>query len=492
MMGAPLKILFASAEVVPFAKTGGLADVAGSLPAALARMGHDVRIVMPRYGCIDAAAFALYPVTEPFTTPYGRWPMPVQVEQSDEIPGVPTYFIRNDDLFGEDGLYGHANDNHRFVTYCQGALEMLPRLGWMPDIIHCNDWHSGLIPTYLKTLYADRPEYRDIATLYTIHNLAYQGTFPPEVMEIAGLPWELFTWDKLEYYGQFNFMKAGLVYADLLGTVSKTYAREIQTAEFGEGLDGVLRQRAEQLHGIVNGIDTSVWNPQTDPNLSAHFSPKSLAGKAKCKRALQREVGLPQKADAPLLGIVSRLSAQKGLDLLAAILPDLFETSSAQVVILGTGDQHFQDMLQRLSAKYPTRLKVLLRFDDALAHRIYAGCDVFLMPSRYEPCGLGQLISLTYGTIPVVRATGGLRDTVTEFAVRTGSKGNGFRFHGTTPADFRKALLRALACYADTEGCWSKVVRNAMSGDFSWDASALRYEKCYRAACREKAGAAGV
>jgi starch synthase len=483
-MASGLKILYASAEVVPFAKTGGLADVAGALPKELAQMGHDVRIVLPRYQCIDPEKFGLRPITSTFRIPHGNDFIEISIEQSDAIPGVTTYFIRNDYLYGRDGLYGHADDDHRFVAYCRGILEMLPQLGWTPDVINCNDWHTGLVPVYLKTRYAHQPEYADIATLYTIHNLAYQGHFTPHIMDLAGLPWELFTWDKLEFYGGFNFMKAGLVYADTLGTVSETYAQEIQTPEFGERLDGVMTYREADLYGILNGIDYHEWSPRTDKFIPEHFSPEDVSGKAKDKALLQKEVGLPQDADVALFGIVSRLSSQKGLDLLEEVLPPLLEELEMQVVILGTGDQHYHDMLKRLVAAHPDKLAINLKFDNALAHRIYAASDMFLMPSRYEPCGLGQLISLAYGTIPVVRATGGLADTVKEFKAPRG-KGNGFVFEDYTPEALTETIIRALLCYNDPKNCWDKVVQNALACDYSWEASAKKYIKVYKAAMKK-------
>jgi len=477
-MNSKLKILFAAAEVVPFAKTGGLADVAGALPKVLAEQGHDVRIVMPRYGSIDGAKYGLRPVTEPFPIPHGKEEIQISIEQSDAIEGVPTYFIRNDYLYDRDSLYGQSDDDHRFIVYCRGMLEMLPQIGWTPDIIHCNDWHTGLVPVYIKALYADNPALRDTGTLFTIHNQAYQGSFPAETMSLAGLPWGLFTWDKLEFWGRLNFMKAALIYADSISTVSETYAKEIQTPEYGEGLDGVLTYRKNDLYGILNGIDYAIWNPHTDSLLPAHFTPDDLAGKAACKRELQRAMGLPEDAKAPLFGLISRLSSQKGLDLLDKVLGGLLANQAMQVVILGTGDQYYHDMVTKLAGLYPNKLAVALKFDNTLAHRIYAGSDIFLMPSRYEPCGLGQMISLAYGTVPLVRATGGLADTVHEFDSRTGV-GNGFVFTSYTPKALRMAFGRALLAYADPTQ-WGHIVQNAFQCDYSWEASAKKYLEVYR------------
>ena len=482
-MSSGMKILYASAEVVPFAKTGGLADVAGALPKVLAGMGHDVRIVMPRYRSIDGKRFGLHPITEPFSIPHGDSSIEISIEQSDAIAGVTMYFIRNDYLYDRDGLYGHADDDHRFVAYCRGMLEMLPKIGWVPDVINCNDWHTGLTPVYLKTLYANRPGYSGIGTLYTIHNLAYQGQFSPYIMELAGLPAELFTWDKLEFWGQFNFMKAGLVYADKLSTVSETYAREIQTPEFGAKLEGVLAYRAHDLYGILNGIDYHVWNAKTDKLIPKNFTEEHPDGKRHCKHELQREMGLPVKDSAPLFGIVSRLSAQKGFDLLDETLPKLLEEEDMQVVILGTGEEYFQEMITRLADRYPDKLAVALKFDDALAHRIYAGSDAFLMPSHYEPCGLGQMISLAYGTLPVVHAVGGLADTVKEIKSMRG-KGNGFVFEEYMPEALEAAILRTLKCFHDKANCWERAVQNGFASDFSWENSARKYIKVYKEAVK--------
>lgn len=472
-MTAGLKILFAASEVVPFAKTGGLADVAGALPQVLAGMGHDVRIVMPKYGCVKSEQFNLHPVTESFSIPHGSSNIDITIESSEAIPKVQTYFIRNDYLYQRETLYAQPDDDHRFVAYCRGIIEMLPHLGWIPDIIHCNDWHTGLVPVYLKTLYANYPAYRNIRTLYTIHNLAYQGIFNPELMELAGLPWELFTWDKLACCDLFNFMKAGLIYADKLSTVSETYAREIQTREYGAGLEGVLKYRQDDLYGIINGIDYQVWNSKTDSFIPHHFSADAINGKQACKRALQKEMRLPTRFDVPLFSIISRLTSQKGFDLLDKVFPQLFSSADMQVIILGTGEEEHQKMMKIVAAKFPDKLALALRFDNALAHRIYAGSDSFMMPSRYEPCGLGQMISLAYGTVPVVRATGGLADTVQE-----NGKGNGFVFTDYTPVALEQAIRRALQCYAEHDR-WQQVMRNGFASDFSWEASAKKYLKVY-------------
>jgi len=491
-MSKKLKILYASAEVVPFAKTGGLADVAGALPAELAEMGHDVRVVMPRFSSIDGAKYGLKTITAPFQIPLGNSLIAITIAESSAIAGVPTYFIENEEFFARDSLYGQADDDSRFTVYCRGMLEMFAQIGWTPDVISCNDWHSALVPVYLKTIYADQEKFRRIATLFTVHNLAYQGSFSEKVMEIAGLPRELFTWDKLAYWNTFNFMKVGLLYADVISTVSEGYAKEIATKEYGAGLEGVIEYRKHDLFGILNGIDYSIWNPRTDPLIPANFSVNELKGKAECKRALQQEMGLGVDANTPLFGLISRLSSQKGLDILAEVLPELLKKQKMQVVILGTGDEYFHVMLKKLAAKHPDKLALALRFDNALAHRIYAGSDAFLMPSQYEPCGLGQMFSLAYGTVPVVRATGGLADTVHNFDAHVpASKGNGFVFDEYSGIELRKTILACLHCYHETPGSWAKLVKNALAGDFSWHASAEKYLEVYRHALLKVRGRNG-
>lgn len=479
-MGAKLKILYAAAEAVPFAKTGGLADVAGALPKILAEMGHDVRLMLPRYKCVDRHKFNLQAVTEPFPVPLGRDSVTMVVDQSDAVPGVPAYFLRCDPLYDRFSLYGQEDDDRRFVAFARGILEMLPHLDWLPDVINCNDWHAALVPVYLKTLYAGRRGYGAIGTVLTIHNLAYQGSFSPRVVELAGLPWELFTWDKLAFYDRFNFLKAGLLYADKLNTVSPTYAKEIQTPDYGAGLDGVLRFRKDDLSGILNGIDYSIWNPENDQLIPANFSTEDLSGKQVCKRELQEELRLPENPRVPLFGMISRLSAQKGFDLIEQAMPDLLDEHKMQVVVLGTGDQYFYEMLARLADQYKGKMAAVLQFDNKLAHRIYAGCDALLLPSAYEPCGLGQMIGLTYGTVPIARATGGLADTVINFTCPQRRRGNGFTFTHYTADALRIALLRALDSYTSRAHIWDRVVQNSLISHFTWEQSAKKYTTLYR------------
>ncbi|MBN1458695.1 MAG: glycogen synthase GlgA [Armatimonadetes bacterium] len=479
-----LKVLFCTSEAVPYAKTGGLADVAGALPPALAKLGHDVRLALPKYREVDSAKIGSSPVGKPFDVRVGGSSFRVQVESSDAIEGIHTYLVDCPELFDRDGLYGHPDDHVRFALFCRALLQFVAEGDWCPDVIHGNDWQAALLPVLLKTEYARHPDLSRIGTLHTIHNLAYQGAFDKSVLEEVGLDSSLFTVDKLEFYGQVNFLKGGLVFADLLNTVSKKYAEEIQTDEFGERLEGVLGTRREDLYGILNGLDYEHWNPASDSYLESQFDAENLAGKAACKAQLQRRFELPERPDAPVLGLVSRLAAQKGLNLLAEALPYLLRLD-VQFVLLGTGEQYYHDLLAGLAAEYPDKMGLALTFDNALAHQIYAGSDMFLMPSHYEPCGLGQMISLRYGTIPVVRSTGGLADTIDEFNPETG-EGNGFSFEDFSAVALLGAITRGLFLIRNTPA-WSQLVHNAMAADFSWERSAGQYADLYeRAVARRR------
>ncbi|MGI6284701.1 glycogen synthase GlgA [Neomoorella humiferrea] len=482
-MSEPLKILFVSPEVAPLAKTGGLADVAGSLPKALAARGHEVRVVMPRYRQIKDVEY----LTD----------LPVEMDGSLEtaiirrgsLPGegsIPVYLIDNYKFFWRDEMYCYADDAARFNFFCKAVLSMLPWLNFRPDIIHCNDWQTGPIPLFLKVKHEDNPFYRDTATVYTIHNLQYQGTFPRQTLRIMALGEEFFTPERLEFYGQVSFMKAGILYADLINTVSKKYALEIQTPEYGERLDGLLRKRAADLRGILNGIDYEEFNPATDRRLAVNYDADHLDKKKENKAALQREMELPVK-DVPLLGLISRLVNQKGLDLLAAILDPLLQ-QDLQFVLLGSGEDYYQQLFSRYKVKYRDKMAVKIGFDPVLAQRIYAGCDIFLMPSRFEPCGLGQMISLRYGTVPVVRATGGLEDTIKDFHQHPGN-GNGFSFHDYQPQALLDAINRALHVYRNEPEAWHNLVRRGMAADLSWNASAGQYEDMYREALHKRTAA---
>jgi starch synthase len=478
-----LRILYVAAEVAPFAKTGGLADVAGALPQALHRLGHDVRVMMPLHRGVREAAGPLRVAVPRLTVPIGDRSVEGAVLEGRLGDGVPVYFVAHDGYYDRPALYGAGDDCERYVFFCRSALGALPALGWAPQVVHANDWQAGLVPVYLETLYRDAPAYADVATVFTVHNLAYQGVFWHYDLPMTGLGWDLFTPAGIEFYGHLSLLKGGLVFGDLLTTVSATYAREIQTPEFGERMDGVLRERSADLTGILNGLDVASWNPATDPDILKRFDRDDLDGKAACAAALRDEMGLPDSGRrAPLVGVVSRLAAQKGLDLVAGAVPAI-RAAGAQLVVLGSGEEPLERLLGELARAHPESVAVHIGFDDRLARRIYAGADLFLMPSRYEPCGLGQLIALRYGTVPVVRRTGGLADTVRVWDARSG-KGTGFLFDELSAEGCAQALARAFAVHADAPA-WRRLVANGMAADFSWDASAESYVTCYRRAIKK-------
>lgn len=480
-----LNVLFLSSEVAPLAKTGGLADVAGSLPQALAARGLDVRVAMPRYRFIRRADYLVDLPVEmdgSYETAIVRKTTLPSVRQGDQPP-VPVYLVDNYKYFYRDALYGYPDEGARFNFFCKAVLQMLPRLNFRPDVIHCNDWQTALVPVFLRLKLADDPYYRGIATLLTIHNLQYQGHFPREMMRTLSLGEEHFNPEELEFWGKVNFLKGGLVYADLLNTVSKKYAVEIQTPEMGEGLDGLLRRRATDLFGILNGLDYDQFNPATDPAIYVNYDLESLDRKQENKFALQREMGLPVKA-VPLLGIISRLVAQKGLDLLAEVAEKLMG-EELQLVLLGSGEDRYQRFFSELQLAHRSKVAVRIGFDPVLAQRIYAASDLFLMPSRFEPCGLGQLISMRYGTIPLVRATGGLEDTVVDYAVRP-EQATGFTF-GPYEADaLWQTIQRALRLWRQDPRAWRRLQVNAMRADFSWERSAAEYVNLYRLAIKKR------
>jgi starch synthase len=471
-----LKVLQVAGEVYPFAKTGGLADVVGALPKSLKRLGQDVRVVMPQYQQVTEEKFPSTPVASDLFVPLGGEYKSVTIRQWTGSREVPTYFVESPEFFDRAQLYGHADDPQRFMTFARAALEMTKALKWQPDVIHCHDWHAGLIPVYVKTLYAQ--DFPKTATVFTIHNLAYQGVFPRDVYGLTGLDWSLFNYKQLEFYDQLNFLKAGLVFADVLNTVSEKYAEEIQTSEYGERLEGLLRERRERLFGVLNGIDYAEWSPAVDAHIAEKYSDKDMTGKAENKRALKERCGLKStgRKRVPLIGVVSRLSGQKGFDLVAEAIDDIMSLD-VQVVVLGAGDDYYTNLFRNIGSRYAGSVSVNFRFDEQLAHQIYAGCDLFLMPSRYEPCGLGQLISLKYGAIPIVRSTGGLADTIQDFDAKAG-KGNGFSFEEYSARALSDTVQRAVKTYR-TLTAWRKVVQNAVACDFSWDASAQKYADLY-------------
>jgi starch synthase len=472
-----MEILFVSAEVSPWSKTGGLGDVAGALPRALAARGHAVAVVTPRYQSIDAqaAGFALHPGALIFRGDRGG----LWVRQ-----GPPdVYLVEHERFFGSRrGLYGrdghdYPDNAERFAFLSRAALALPGLLGATPRIVHANDWQTGLCPFLLRHEHAQDPALARARSVFTIHNLAYQGVFPKQVLPFLGLSWDAFHHEALEFHDHLSFMKAGLTSADALTTVSPSYAREILTPEGGAGLDPVLRHRRAHLHGILNGIDVSEWDPSRDPHLPAHYTARDLGGKEACKAALQRELGLRVRPDVPLAAMVSRLVDQKGIDLLVAALPDLL-VREVQLAILGTGSSAYEEAFARAAARHPGQVAARLGFDEALAHRIEAGADLFLMPSRFEPCGLNQMYSLRYGTVPVVRAIGGLEDTVEDYD--GWNRGTGFKFGEYTPQALLLAVRRALDAYRDRRA-WRGLVLRGMAQDFSWDRSARAYEALYTA-----------
>jgi starch synthase len=474
-----MHIAFVASEGVPYSKTGGLADVVGSLPRALAALGHQVSVYLPRYRQTKLAdpATVVRSITIPFDDKY-RF---ASVVTGGSQAGIRFYFIENPEYFDRDALYGtpagdYPDNAERFALFSRAVLEASKVLG-VPQIFHCHDWQTALVPILLRTTYAEDPAFQDVATVFTIHNMGYQGLFPPEVLPLLMLPWDLFTISKMEFFGQVNFLKGALVYSDYITTVSKKYSQEIQTAEYGFGLEGVLHTRASTVSGIVNGVDYNEWSPQTDKFTAAKFSPQDLSGKAKCKLDLLSAFGMPE-ADAklPIIGIVSRFAAQKGFDLIAQIM-DRLAREPMTVVVLGTGDKQYEEMFVRLNKQFPNKIAIKVAYDNALAHKIEAGADMFLMPSRYEPCGLNQIYSLKYGTVPIVRATGGLDDTIEPWDARTG-KGTGFKFIDYIGEELLQTIRDALQAYRD-QTSWQVLMRNGMNKDFSWNASAREYGKVY-------------
>jgi starch synthase len=484
----PLKVLFVSSEVDPLAKTGGLADVAGALPKTLRKLGHDVRVLMPKYGSIDAKKFGLKRVKtdNTFFVPIaGRDVDGSLLESSPDVLGVPCYLMSNETYFGRNELYTDSrtksdfpDNDERFIFFSRGTIEALRRIRWKPDVIHCNDWQTGLVPAYARSIYADDELLKKTKTVFTIHNVAYQGKFPKQTLEKTGFPWSMFTMEGLEFYDQMNFLKAGIVYADAVTTVSQKYAEEIcSSAEFGYGMEGILSYRRDSLHGVLNGIDYSVWNPETDNLIAANYSSRNLEGKRINKKVLREKFGLGDDENTPLIGIISRLADQKGFDLLGMIAENLMELN-LQLVILGTGEAKYHDLLEQMRKRFPNKIGVFLGFNNELAHLIESGSDMFLMPSRYEPCGLNQMYSLKYGTVPIVRATGGLDDTIQDFDPAT-KKGTGFKFGPYDPGELLGAIHRALDTYGNRK-LWKTLMMNGMKKDFSWDASAKKYIRLYR------------
>jgi len=484
-----VKILIATSEAVPFAKTGGLADVCGALPVALAALGQQPALIMPAYRQVLEGGFQLEPLGVELNLPVGRKTIAGRLLRG-KIPGsdVPAYFVEQAQYFDRDHLYGAGNQDYRdncerFVFFSRAVLETIRLLNLPVDLLHVHDWQTGLIPAYLKIEYRNVPGFERLASLLTIHNMAYQGTFWHWDMVLTGLDWKYFNWRQMEFFGNLNLLKTGLVFADAINTVSPRYAEEIATAPLGCGLEGVLQHRRNVLTGILNGVDYGQWNPATDPHLPVKYGVDNVReGKAANKAALLAELNLTRDYAAPLIAFVGRLVEQKGIDLLIQVIQEWVNTSRAQWVVLGTGEARFQEQLQMLAERHPQKVAVRLQFSDPLAHRIEAGADLFVMPSRFEPCGLSQMYSLKYGTPPVVRVTGGLADTIVDTTEETLAAGtaNGFTFHEPTPQALSAALKRAIA-YQARPDAWQRLLASGMKEDWSWTRSAKQYVALYDA-----------
>ena len=478
--GIKMKILFAASECVPFVKTGGLADVVGALPKQIRKSGEDVRVILPLYSAIDQKWRDQMEHVVFFYINLGWRRQYVGIEKL-VYDDITFYFVDNKQYFQRNYIYGLGGDEgERYTYFCRAVLEALPQMGFIPDVLHCHDWQTGLMPMLLNAQYKHLEPYSKIKTVFTIHNLQYQGIFSiSEIEELVSLGDWAYTSDNLEFYGMCSMMKGGIVGADRITTVSPTYAQEIQTAYYGERLDGLVRSRVDHLSGILNGIDTDEYNPATDPAIAKHYTTNNYReGKAACKAALQAELGLKEDPDAPLIGMVGRLSGQKGLDLVECVLSEIMETG-AQLVVLGMGENKYVDLFSWAQWKYPGQMAACFQMNHALAHKIYAGADIFLMPSMFEPCGLSQMISLRYGTLPVVRETGGLRDTVLSYNEYTG-EGNGFTFLNYNAHDMLHVVQRAEDVYRQHKNdVWDMLVKRAMAGHYGWDASAQHYIDLY-------------
>ena len=474
-----MKILYVAAEAVPFAKTGGLADVAGALPEELVKAGDDVRLIMPKYGSIAEEVRNSMEHIYDGEIPVAWRSKFVGIDKY-VYRDVTIYFVDNQEYFNREALYGYFDDAERFSFFSRAVLNLLPAIDFWPDIIHTNDWHTAMVNVFLRLEHMGDSRYENIKTLFTIHNLKYQGVFSKEIMDdVLGLDWKYFDNGDLEFYDAVNFMKGGIIYADYVSTVSKSYAEEIQYGYFGENIDGLLRSKSDRLTGIVNGIDYDVYNPSTDKNLKYTYDFNSIERKIDNKVELQRELGLPESRRTPMLAMVTRLVANKGFDLVVRIIDEILYHEDIQFVVLGTGDREYEDWLKELVWRYPHKVSVNIRFSNELAQRIYASSDIFLMPSMFEPCGLGQLIAMRYGSIPVVRATGGLRDTVRQFHREDRDSGNGFVFANYNAHDMMLAVREALAAYHNFRE-WRQILYNAMHYDSSWQTAAKEYQRLYQ------------
>jgi starch synthase len=495
IMSKEMNILYVVSEVVPFAKTGGLADVAGAFPQAIKELGHEIRVNIPKYATFSERKYRIHEVIrlKDIEIPLGNSKYKSSVKSAfimNSKVKVQVYFLVNDKFYDRNGIYIDSNtkkdfndNDERFAFFCKSTLETLKKLGWKPDIIHCNDWQTGLIPAYLKTIYKDDPFFKKTKTVFTIHNLAYQGIFPKESFDKTGLPNEIFNLHGVEFYGKINFMKAGIVYSDIITTVSEKYAQEIRTKEeYGCGLEKLLDKRKKDLIGIVNGVDYSIWDPSVDTQIPVKYNFSTISKKVENKKALAKKFGLEFNENVPIIGMISRLDDQKGFDLIEQSIKDLVKLN-LQLVILGTGNKRYHELLQEWQKKYPKNIGIQLSYNEQIAHLIEAGSDMFLMPSKYEPCGLNQIYSLRYGTIPIVRATGGLDDTIEQFNSET-EKGTGFKFVKYNGIDMIKSIKKAVQLY-ENKKLWCKLIKNGMSKDFSWEVSAKKYVSLYKKLIKE-------
>ncbi|WBL14243.1 glycogen synthase GlgA [Sutcliffiella sp. NC1] len=471
-----MNVLFVVSECVPFVKSGGLGDVSGALPKELKNLGTDVRVILPKYGQISPEYKDKMENIGVIYIQVGWRRQYCGIERLI-VDDVTYYFIDNEYYFNRDSLYGHFDDGERFSFFCRAVLEIIPVISFIPEVIHCHDWHTGMVNFLLENEYKYDVRYKDIKTVFTIHNLQFQGIFPQHILgDLLGLDNRYFTTEQLEFYGNVNFMKAALVSSHAITTVSPTYKNEIQTEFFGERLDGVLREKSHLLEGIVNGIDEEVYNPLNDPVIVANYSVQHTEPKYVNKQHLQKICQLPIRPEVPVISMVSRLTKQKGLDLVKHVFHEVLE-EDVQFIVLGTGEDEFEQFFRQLAAQYPQKVKVVIGFNEDFAHQIYAGADCFLMPSKFEPCGLGQLIAMRYGTIPIVRETGGLNDTVFPYNEEI-NEGNGFSFTNYNAHDMLFTIRRAISLYKEKE-VWNRLVKNAMSRDYSWASSAFKYNKLY-------------
>ncbi len=473
--------MFVASEGLPFSKTGGLADVVEALPKALTALGYEVAVVLPRYRGTQTTAAVIPSLTIPMGGPRLRFPA---IADGALLDGVRYFFVDDPAYFDREGLYGSGGKDYpdnaeRYAEFSRAAIEVAKHI-WPTDVFHCHDWQTALVPVLLRTSYGDDPLVKNIPVVFTIHNMGYHGQFTVDVLDRVGIPRALFHPDGLEFWGNVNLLKGGLVYSDYLTTVSRKYAQEIQTPEFGHGLDGVARSRSDRLVGILNGVDYTAWNPAKDEQIAARYSAKDLSGKQVCKKDLLDAFVLPQEhLDTPVIGIVSRLTDQKGFDLIAEKAHELMKEDVA-LVVLGTGDRKYEELFHALASAYAGRVGVKIAYDNAMAHKVEAGADMFLMPSRYEPSGLNQMYSLKYGTVPIVRATGGLDDSIEPFDVEHGT-GTGFKFYEYSGEALLYAARQALHHYMD-ERIWKRIQLNGMAKDFSWKKPASEYAKLYEAA----------